>query len=336
MSLTVHAKDVPNLRGRLARYLATDVCNQIWGQMLRLGQFYTGHLPDEITVADATERLRSDEISRLRSAELFYVSSQMTELVVRAGQQLPEFRLAREDLPSDAGFLYWDGTVGSRVERDLHVRIVAVSWGLTPDALVTTASGRHRGPGVWLSFWSDPSSAEAAIFQEAGESAAHERKKAREMLGPLTYEREVLVPFMPDGDVWGPFLEGAEGAADAVKALLTTWLLMGQTITAVTPVRPSKRDRGLLERHGDPTDPVRYVALRRAAQGAGGRDNQDEEGSGSRGPRKVQHQFPVSGHWRRQWYRSEDRHRPLWIDPYWKGPEGAPVLHTERVFTLRR
>ena len=37
------------------------------------------------------------------------------------------------------------------------------------------------------------------------------------------------------------------------------------------------------------------------------------------------YQWMVSGHWRNQWYPTEDRHRLKWIDAYVKGPDGKPL-----------
>ena len=35
-------------------------------------------------------------------------------------------------------------------------------------------------------------------------------------------------------------------------------------------------------------------------------------------------QWPVSGHWRRQWYPNESVRKPVWIAPYIKGPPNKP------------
>jgi hypothetical protein len=42
----------------------------------------------------------------------------------------------------------------------------------------------------------------------------------------------------------------------------------------------------------------------------------------------------VRGHWRNQWYPSLNARRPLWIAPYLKGPDDAPLLGGEKVTTL--
>lgn len=42
-------------------------------------------------------------------------------------------------------------------------------------------------------------------------------------------------------------------------------------------------------------------------------------------PVDWQYRWLVRGHWRQQYYRSDDEHRPLWITPYVKGPEDKPL-----------
>lgn len=41
-------------------------------------------------------------------------------------------------------------------------------------------------------------------------------------------------------------------------------------------------------------------------------------------PRDWAYQWAVSGHWRQQFYRSTNDHRPRWIAPYVKGPKDKP------------
>jgi hypothetical protein len=47
-------------------------------------------------------------------------------------------------------------------------------------------------------------------------------------------------------------------------------------------------------------------------------------------------QWLVKGHWRDQWYPSIQRHQPIWISPYMKGPEDKPFKDSERIFAVIR
>lgn len=48
------------------------------------------------------------------------------------------------------------------------------------------------------------------------------------------------------------------------------------------------------------------------------------------------HRWIVSGHWRNQWYPSEEMHRPTFIEAYEKGPDSAPLIVKDRVYKVFR
>ena len=64
---------------------------------------------------------------------------------------------------------------------------------------------------------------------------------------------------------------------------------------------------------------MRFVLLRTEAHG-----EPHSLGSG----REYRHRWLVSGHFRNQWYRSEQTHKVIWIAPYVKGPDDAPLKPT--------
>jgi hypothetical protein len=50
--------------------------------------------------------------------------------------------------------------------------------------------------------------------------------------------------------------------------------------------------------------------------------------------REFSHRWLVSGHFRNQWYSSEQTHKVIWIAPHVKGPKGA--LFLPRVYRVSR
>jgi hypothetical protein len=72
-------------------------------------------------------------------------------------------------------------------------------------------------------------------------------------------------------------------------------------------------------------DSVRFVLLHRQA-----RDRNESIGA----ERKHQHRWLVSGHFRNEWYPSEQTHKVVSIAPYVKGPTLAPLL--PRVYRVSR
>ena len=72
---------------------------------------------------------------------------------------------------------------------------------------------------------------------------------------------------------------------------------------------------------------LRVIQLRRA----------ERSSPTGEGTHEYSCQWLVSGHWRQQFYPSTKEHRPVWIDPYVKGPDDKPFkVPRETVFRVVR
>ena len=111
-----------------------------------------------------------------------------------------------------------------------------------------------------------------------------------------------------------------------LNILKAAWLLMQQPLANVTEVEPDRAVRKRLRRAGAKPATVRVIELRRPKGG----------GSPGDGDREYHHQWIVRGHWRQQWHPKRQVHRPVWIAPHIKGPEGAPLIGGEKVYALKR
>jgi hypothetical protein len=80
------------------------------------------------------------------------------------------------------------------------------------------------------------------------------------------------------------------------------------------------------QRAGIPGKRVLVVTLRRPS------NQRPTEGGGI----DWSHRWIVGGHWRNQWYASEQIHRQIWISDYEKGPDDKPLVIKQRAFTFRR
>lgn len=90
--------------------------------------------------------------------------------------------------------------------------------------------------------------------------------------------------------------------------------------------QPSRAARRASARNGDRRlEDVTFVDLRRV------REASVDPGDGSR---EYKHRWIVRAHHRAQWYPSTQEHRLIWIPPYIKGPDGAPML--EHVYRVKR
>ena len=89
-----------------------------------------------------------------------------------------------------------------------------------------------------------------------------------------------------------------------------------------------RQDLRWAERQGIPdlmADSVRFVLLRRQAG-----DRHESIGA----EREHRHRWLVSGHFRNQWYPSEQTHKIVWIEPYVKGSADAPLM--PRIYRVSR
>ncbi|MER7069296.1 hypothetical protein ABT357_27125 [Streptomyces albidoflavus] len=277
----------------------------------------------------------------LPSADLFFASADMTRMAVAAGVALPSYRLHPEDVPAPRGLLVWEVPVTDRFDGDVvGSPVVAVSWA-EHEGRVQYRLWCHRED--WLT--------DLAKGNPLSGLPALSRDEVRQRRASNPPELVCLgAGYLPFGRVPGwlsaapedtsarslaemESLSRAAGRAEqAERALLVTWLLMGQTLVredrVETPRSAAKRiariDPALLAA-------TRYVQLRHRSVHA------EERGAGEGAGKSYRHRWLVRGHWRNHYYPSRKANRPIWIDQHMKGPDGAPVLDpTKLVSVLRR
>ncbi|MEU5725054.1 hypothetical protein ABZ783_24990 [Micromonospora sp. NPDC047738] len=105
-------------------------------------------------------------------------------------------------------------------------------------------------------------------------------------------------------------------------ALLATWLLIAQQAAEVTTAEVDKALRKTYARTNRPAPEVRVVSIR-ANRGTTPTGTQAAPGD----PRPPQtSRFWVSGHWRNQPYGAgRAQRRPVYINPFLRGPDDAPI-----------
>lgn len=343
---TYEARDLPGLRARqVAKLARPPERNLTW-------KSYFGHTesgmqePAHPAVTDPALQatlLTANEVRRLREAELYWMSPDMSRLCHALAPSMPPSRPGPADLPSPSGLMYfaqplvtylpWTRVlIGGRsaevVEPDAPVSVCAVSWG------PWDAYGAWPGGGTWFTFYT-------AGPRGPEEVARRFRVSLREAddLGvpPLVVDNEVACPASPDIHPHGHSPE-----AEALNSG-TLWEWVHLSLCAFRILRSRSADirgepgpqharaRAARERVERPDEDVQVVDLRpRPAQ------RQAPAGSGTgTGRRSPDFRYPVRAFWRRQWYPRERVHRLIPIDLYFKGPEGAPVrMPKDRVYTL--
>ena len=119
----------------------------------------------------------------------------------------------------------------------------------------------------------------------------------------------------------------------AATTLAAAWLLMEQpTLVERRLAEPDKHTARAYQRCQQPLPGVTIIDLRSAYAP----DQREETGSDPAG-RRYRHRWVVRGHWRYQPYGPEHSlRRKQWIPVHLKGPDGAPLLVTEKVNVWRR
>lgn len=322
---------VPELRAAMVRQMRSP-----WEIAQTASALAAGRgsiIPPAPTPEGSARILCEQEYRRLRDAELYFVTADMTRLAVAAGESLPDFHLEPEDVPSPTGFIVFAEPIGSYINTDggfaARVPIVAVSWGPSEPVVAFT---QGRG-GLWFTYYSPTAwdSMERMLAQQLGRRpTGKERARVRHMRGPLTWDNEAAQAFGQGGKA--DFKPGAshDGDLDSFapwsQTLRAAWLLMRQPNIADAedlhrPRASVRRD----QRDGLSTGPVRLLRLRPATRAAGA--PADDESPG----REYTCRWMVKGHWRQQWYPSRQVHRPIWINPHIKGPDDKPLKTSETV-----
>lgn len=309
--MEIRPADLPQLRDDIA----ASIRRPEYADMLRENIRVHGNRHPTHGHLTATQ-LAEAEAVMLDHAELFYVSEQMTDLARIASESLPDFDIQPEDVPSENGFVFFAGDL-PRVyhgEPQLAYRVRGYAW------------VDLRGKGVLLHPFTDRDDSLDVQIQ-AGIADPEWREFNRQRMARV-------IP-MADRATWWPYgatdasyggLPGSESIQLSLNAVRAAWLLMAQPVSSTEDAVYDRASRRRFQRMNEEPPRVRVITLRRSSTSA----------SNSESAREYHHQWIVRGHWRQQWYPARQVHRPVWIAPHIKGPEGAPLLGGEKVYALRR
>jgi hypothetical protein len=343
------AWELPDIRTRIIGDLvmpsAVNAALQVYALHVRLGLQMPAD-PGEHDPERQARLLVRGELARLRNAELFWVSEEMTRLCLAAAPGMPSFYPRPEDLPAPSGFIYFAQPIGGYEPWDIieyadgrlldaasapsgGYRVCAASWGPFSNG------GRWTHGGTWFTFYTVPGERQSAALAVQGLDAA-EIAALQARLPPLRIDNEAACP-ASSADHPAAERSLAEAVRDTsstaswMHLVLCAFRLMATAGAARTgeqsAPRPARR-RAARAGVARPEAPVRLVDI------TAGSVRRDRVPAGERSGRNYAIRWVVSGHWRNQYYASSDVHRPRWIDGYLKGPAGAPlkVSQTVRVF----
>lgn len=248
--------------------------------------------------------------THLSTAGLYWASADMSALAVSAGTSLAAARWATADRPSPTGLLIFDGGVGMMHAHGVDIPVDAISWGPQAGHLV-----------IWL--WLTRSRLAESIQNKKFELEVEATPPLVPVLGysvPVGAEPVSMADLDP------------EDPTRLTATLAAAWLLMQQPqLIDHWRERADRSTRAAYGRAGRGDPEVTVVDLRRQYVPDGGEQDADA------GSRVYRHRWVVSGHWRNQPFgEGRSQRRQQWIPAYVKGPDGAPLLATEKVNVWRR
>ena len=291
------------------------------------------------SAADLTSRL----VHTVNNADIFYVAPLMNRLVTAAAETWPEDEVVRaDDWPTPWGWLYIPGGLTLIDVRGRVITTSAFSWQVT-------------GGRVLLTLWCDKRADPPHVREMPGYENLPtwtpwhiQQLTLGQPLPKILSMGTVLPPEVSDAVVW-THLEGDSYQAFIPEGWSPEQLqpglkLDGNVAWLISMLRIMRQPLADVTEHGLPANVRRGLAKRRVRvrkthitvidfrRRAGEYE--------SHGEREYSHRFFRRGHWRRQWYGSEEhddrRQEVIYIHPTIVGDESLPLLMREHVNALRR
>lgn len=249
----------------------------------------------------------------------YYATEEMTALILAGSETSAEVSVTVDDLPSPSGVAY--------LARDKAPLVLM--WQVLYGSLLSVQLVPARGAQEFIGH--DGTRSEGWGYRFINHmylpipTAEAELSLPNSDDPPCLHEIGGFTPGMPD-DVPRDEREIYIGwsSAEILEVLIsfTHMLRQGSSLVETSQIAP----RSSSARGRQAT--VTYLTHRARPSRPRGDDQEPTRVYSSR--------WVVRGHWRRQWYPSENRHRPIWISTYIAGPEGAPILTRDKVTIVRR
>lgn len=260
----------------------------------------------------------------LDNAATYAVSTDIARLLREAEATLPDFNLHVEDVPNVAGFVFFEETQMFDDVKGRPLAVKAIGWQKTVardvgggDEVIDESSykvydGNH---GIAFVLFTDGHDERDSMHDELS-SGLEELMQVSGGCPPLW------------GMAGGRHAYG-ESAQDCIGRIMYTFFRFIQETWVDNRMVIADRHTAKRVRKYRITPEVRVIQLREASTAKPRYEDSGEE-------IHYSHRFIVSGHWRNQWYPSQDRHAPKYIPSYIKGPDDKPLIIRDRVFHVAR
>jgi hypothetical protein len=271
--------------------------------------------PNEATLdAEAARQWIEDGF---REAELFWVSTEMTQVITAMYPTIPD---CIPEPPCPNGFVVFSRSIpGTDAESGGMIYTTAYLW-----RTVVTKIGVCWGIETYawrdlIHTWRFMTQDERDRFRTVMPLRLHPTGGLEWPVESETSDFSKLVPSSPEMEA--SMLEDR-------RILATFWALCSQKITVEETWKPDRNIQRRAKREGWKSIPqVRVIRLREQTSHAANPTGREVEWS---------HRWLVGAHWRNQWYPSSGEHRPKLIEAYQKGPADKPLVIRETVRALVR
>ena len=278
---------------------------------------------------DANEQVGVTEFLKLSIASPFYVTAEMTDLLEHAAKTFPATPLQPQDLPTDCGFVYLARDIDVLDINNKPLPFRAFAWGLAG-----SQTNPEQSVGIHLSLY-------AHKDNDPGREIA---EQVHGLHPTLAFNHETGWNFGGDYSAQDRWVSGTIGGEDKVATpeiveenlrILRTihcfFLLVQQRVGIPDTLQAGRQTRRRAQRAFPhrPIPDVRVITLRRPRVKPDGMPDRP-------GSIEYSHRWWVNSHWRRQWYESEGRHKPKFIEGYVKGPEDKPFQAKDTAYIWRR
>lgn len=311
----------------LLRFVKSDTGHQLCRSMARVIDSGEGlalaangaRFHDEAEAERYAKVMWQAQYLPLDHGETFGVAAEIHEIIDAASETLPEFTLHESDVPAQRGFIFLEEPILIRDHRDQLIVVKGISWSAA--ATEVEPENPVERTGVVLIPWTDPFDPRDHMHAERDHVSRLKHRPPLAFLGMCIHDWDTTVSdAAPD-----PF------KTKMLKYLYTLWRFMSETWVdgrAILPDRPAQK-RAI--RAGRPSAEVRVVRLRKREQSRNPDSDPMEDDD-----ILWSHRWLVHGHWRNQWYPSQDRHAPKWISGYIKGPDHLPLIVKDVVHVVDR
>jgi hypothetical protein len=264
-------------------------------------------------------------IGVLNRAETYAVTTEIAELLTQASATIPDYPLHDEDLPTPGGFVYFETPQVFGDDFGKPLAIGGLAW-YRAAFFPTNGGGAHVAMGggeataIALVLFTNPGNEQDHLHHEWVDDPELQR---------VTASTHGMLSMW--GGIWD-FGEPPNGRDRSLNAwLMSFFRFVQEPFIEMRMIIPDRSARRRVMRLGSPEPTVRVVQLRHKEPK---RNLPSDEP-----PLNEQvwsHRWLVRGHWRNQWYPSQDRHAPRWIAPFIKGPEDRPLVLHDHVFKVSR